>query len=411
MEKKPIYGEKAFLNILNKMSSKKHILILPSWYKTKKHPVTGTFFEEQARMLQKQGHQVGVLFPSHNLRFLSIQRGLSEKAPAPFVDKGLPTYYAFSESIVPKYEYPSSLDIVMLQKAAYKAFENYKKKYGKPDILHAHSVLWGGIAANYISKKENIPYFLTKHFSGWILMEKMKLKSYSKLLQKTINDSKKTFVVSSSYKRQLVEHFNLDKTKLKVVFNIVNPVFFQNKSIIAPTLNIKIIVIGYLVEGKNHIKLFEAIQLLKQKGLVVELLVVGDGSYRDTLEDFVMHQRLSAEVKFLGLLDRQDVMDTIKEAHMLVSASTFETFGVNIIEAMAMGRPVVVYNSGGPEDIVRPQDGVLFNENSPEAFAKAIEHVIDNYESYDQMQIAEECMARFGEESIYKQLAKYYGKI
>lgn len=393
------------------MNDKKHILILPSWYKTPKQPITGTFFEEQARMLQKKGHQVGVLFAQHNSRFMSIQRCLEEKTPAPFVDKDIPTYYVFTESLVPKHETPTSLDIVMLQKAAYKAYNNYKKKYSKPDILHAHSVLWGGVAANYISKKENIPYFLTKHFSGWVLMQKMKLKSYRKLLQKAIDESQKTFVVSSFYKCQLVEHFNLDKTKLRVVHNMVNPVFFQNKSIITLSKKIEIIVVGYLVERKNHIKLFEAIQLLKQEGIQIELNIVGDGVFRKTLEDYVKQNELSKEVQFLGLLDRQEVMNTIKNSHILISASIFETFGVNIIEAMAMGRPVVVYNSGGPEDIVRSQDGVLFNENSPEAFASAIEHVIENYASYDQMQIAEDCMARFGEDSIYKQLANYYNKV
>lgn len=390
------------------MNDKKHILILPSWYKTPKHPVTGTFFEEHARMLQKRGHQVGVLFPNHALSFLYIQRGFGEKTPEPFLDNGIPTYYAFTESVIPKYHSPSSLDLLQLKKAVYKAFKNYKKRYGKPDLIHSHSVMWGGIAANYISKKENIPYFLTKHYSGWILIEKMKSEVYKKLLHKTVDGSQKTFVVSNYYKNKLVEYFNLERTKLNVVHNMVNPVFYQNKSIISLSSKIKITVIANLVEIKNHIKLFEAIQLLKRRGIVAELQVVGDGLYRPILEDFVKQHNLSTEVKFLGLLDRKDVMDTIKKSHMLVSASTFETFGVSIIEAMAMGRPVVVYNSGGPKDIVRPQDGVLFNENSPEALASAIKTLIDNYKSFDQMQISEDCIARFGEETIYKKLLKYY---
>ncbi|HYX06493.1 MAG TPA: hypothetical protein VE912_07135, partial [Bacteroidales bacterium] len=38
-----------------------HILIIPSWYKTEENPVKGSFFEEQARALNKRGHKVGVL--------------------------------------------------------------------------------------------------------------------------------------------------------------------------------------------------------------------------------------------------------------------------------------------------------------------------------------------------------------
>lgn len=394
------------------MSSKKHILILPSWYKTPKEPITGTFFEEQARMLQKKGHQVGIIFPKHDYRFLGRIRFEGEITPHSFIDNKIPTYYSFTQSFVPKVDYPTTIDLEMSNRSAYKVYKDYVSNHGKPDIIHAHSAVSGGVLANYISKKENIPYVLTEHFSGWILMESRRnRKAFRNLFEQVVNESQNTFVVSSFYKNQLLENYKLNKSKLEVIHNVVSPIFFKKKSIIVLKQTVKLIIIGYLVEIKNHITLFKAIQLLKQKGLQVELDVVGDGAYKATLEDYVNQNDLSKEVRFLGLLDRQAVLEQLKQSHILVSASTFETFGVNIIESLAMGRPVVVYNSGGPEDIVRPQDGVLFHENSPEAFASAIKYVIDNYESYEQMQMAEECMARFGEENIYKQLANYYNKV
>lgn len=389
-----------------------HILFITSWYKTPKEPITGTFFEEQARMLQKKGHQVGIIFPKHDYRFLGRIRFEGEKTPHSFIDNEIPTYYSFTQSLVPKVDYPTSIDLEMSNRSAYKVYKDYVSNHGKPDIIHAHSAVSGGVLANYISKKENIPYFLTEHFSGWILMESRRnRKAFRDLFEQVVNESQNTFIVSSFYKNKLLENYGLDESKLKVIHNTISPIFYQNRTAISVKETIKLIIVGYLVEAKNHINLFKALQLLKQKGLDIELNVIGDGIYRSILEDVVKQNDLSKQVKFLGLLDRQAVLEQLKQSHILVSASIFETFGVNIIEAMAMGRPVVVYNSGGPEDIVRPQDGVLFHENNPKALAKAIQSVIDNYASYDQMQIAEDCMARFGEENIYKQLANYYNKV
>jgi glycosyltransferase involved in cell wall biosynthesis len=58
-----------------------------------------------------------------------------------------------------------------------------------------------------------------------------------------------------------------------------------------------------------------------------------------------------------------------------VSGLTFETFGVNIIEALAVGHPVAVLNSGGPRDIVTDKDGILIEENT-QAKQKHINYTI-----------------------------------
>ena len=146
-----------------------HILIIPSWYKTPQKPVTGTFFEEQVRMLQKRGHNVGVLYHQHNLRFLGNIRYKTDVLVNNFNDQGVPTYYSFSQSYIPKISTPCKIDILHASISAYKNYKKYVKKNGKPDLIHGHSVIWGGVVARYISKKENIPYFITKHYTGWII--------------------------------------------------------------------------------------------------------------------------------------------------------------------------------------------------------------------------------------------------
>ena len=389
-----------------------HILIIPSWYKTPEKPVKGTFFEDQARMFQKRGHKVGVLVPQHNLQFLGNTRFKVETKINNFSDKGIPTIYSNTQSYVPKIQTPTKIDILQTSIAAYKKYKEYKRQNGIPDIIHAHSVIWGGVVANYISRQEKIPYFITKHFTGWITQAiRSNSKSYRKLLSQIILNSKKTFVVSSYYKEELSRKYLLKNNKIEVVTNVVNPIFYKNRCEIKIGSPVRLIVNAYLVERKNHITLFKAVKLLKERGVKLELIVTGNGSYEKKLRSFVFDNNLEKEIQFTGLLDRSEIVEAIKKSHILISASTFETFGVNIIEGLAIGRPCVVLDSGGPRDIVRKKDGILFFINSPESFANGIQKVIENYKLYNQKEIAESCDNRFGENFIYEKIYSEYSKI
>jgi glycosyltransferase involved in cell wall biosynthesis len=390
-----------------------HILLLPSWYKTPAAPVTGTFFEEQARMLQRQGHQVGVLFPHHAVGFFSRQRGHLESEPVSWLDNGLPTYYAFTESPIPKYGYPTRLDVRLLQKKAWSRFQEYVRVNGKPDFLHAHSVLWGGVAAQHISARTGIPFVLTEHFSGWVRSAKRKGKSiFRNSLIQTVKESWSTLVVSSSFRDALLEHYPLSSEKLSVVPNVVNPIFHEHHRPRLLTKPAIIAVIGNLKPGKNHITLFEAIRQLKKKGQEVILQVVGDGSERQCLEEFIRSHGLGDTIRMLGVQTREEVLAVLQQSHLLVSASVFETFGVNIAEALAVGRPVVALDSGGPRDIIKhPADGILLQKNTPEGFVGAIEKVLAEYDRYDQEAISKRCIERFGESPVYRLLEKHYEAI
>lgn len=388
-----------------------HILIIPSWYKTPKNPGSGSFFEEQARMFHKRGHQVGILFQEHNLRFLGNTR-YKKTTPKSFVDNGLPTYYSYTESYIPKIETPTQFDIKQCTNAAHKKFKEYIKENDKPDVIHAHSVIWGGVVAKYISEEENIPYFITEHFTGWILNEKMRSKKiYRKILLDVVSHSIICIAVSSFLKNEMIELYNLSEDKIKVVPNIVNDLFFKNRVLINKEEKFMLSIIGNLIELKNHLILFKAIQNLIEMGYKIELKVIGTGELENSLREFVKLNKLTNNIKFLGQLNRDEIAVIMSKSHAIVSASTFETFGVTIIEGLALGRPVVVLDSGGPRDIVRKEDGIIFKENSPEAFTKAIQYVIDNYESYNQEKIEQDCVARFGESVIYERLMDFYNSI
>ena len=141
-----------------------HILLIPSWYKTEKEPFMGTFFEEQARALMKLGHQVGILYPEYSP--LSSLFDSKDVVNEFYVDNGLPTYTVNVQSKIPKLR---KLSYWSFGKSVNAVFEDYISKHSVPDIIHAHSIFHGGIAAYHLANLHTIPLVITEHLTAFIV--------------------------------------------------------------------------------------------------------------------------------------------------------------------------------------------------------------------------------------------------
>jgi glycosyltransferase involved in cell wall biosynthesis len=382
-----------------------HVLIIPSWYKTPENPVIGTFFEEQARMLQNKGFQVGILYPDHLMRF-DIKQSHAKKQLQNFIDNGIPTYYSYTNSIIPR---TKKINYWYACQKALLTFKKYKKKYGMPDVIHAHATFIGGLVANAISKKYDIPYILTEHYTGLILDETLANdKTNKSIIKKVFLEAKRNIIVSNFFKQELILKYKIESSNLQVIANLVNPIFYTTYTQKEISLPFNIVCTAFLTPRKQHKLLFDALCLLNQKGYFISLKLIGDGAYKDELLTDLKNKNIMHLVTFMGNQPREVIKQEIDNAHIVVSASKFETFGVNLIEALACGRPVVAIDSGGPRDIITRENGILVLENTAESLAMAIEEMIANYENYDQCQIVADCISRFSEDAIFEKLEKVY---
>jgi glycosyltransferase involved in cell wall biosynthesis len=103
----------------------------------------------------------------------------------------------------------------------------------------------------------------------------------------------------------------------------------------------------------------------------------GDGTFRTQLDDLVRELGLLGRVVFAG--DRADVYDWFDAMDVAVHASWGEAFGLVLVEAMALGTPVVATSAGGPSEIV--EDGVsgfLVPPGDDRAMAEAIARALDS---------------------------------
>ncbi|MCB0162690.1 MAG: glycosyltransferase [Anaerolineae bacterium] len=116
------------------------------------------------------------------------------------------------------------------------------------------------------------------------------------------------------------------------------------------------------------------------KSLSVQLLIIGDGSLRSTLEDKIITEGLESQVRLLGT--REDVPQILAALDLFVLPSYSETFGIAVAEALAMSVPVVATNVGGIPEITHGQDYAdLVPSGDVNALTQAIRGAMEDYSS------------------------------
>ena len=110
----------------------------------------------------------------------------------------------------------------------------------------------------------------------------------------------------------------------------------------------------------------------------LNLKIIGDGPARPQLERTVKRGKLGNRVEFVGFLThREDVYREISESSCFVLPSRAEGFGVGVVEAMALGLPVIVSDIPIFREVVG-EHGIYVDPDSPSSIAAAIQWVLED---------------------------------
>jgi len=128
---------------------------------------------------------------------------------------------------------------------------------------------------------------------------------------------------------------------------------------------------------KNHLQLVDALARLRGRGIAARALLIGDGPMRPAIEARARALGLDAEVLIAGF--QQDVRPLLGAADAVALCSTsVETFSLAALEAMALGRPVVLSEIGGAAEMVRPgEEGFLFRAGDTHALVERLAALSD----------------------------------
>lgn len=237
--------------------------------------------------------------------------------------------------------------------------------------IHAHFGTNSTDVALLTAELANVPFSFTAHGPeefdrplGLNLGEKIRRAAF-------------VVAISSFGRSQLfrwVEHAHWHK--IKIVRCGVDEAYLAHHEPSRPSADF--VCIGRLCEQKGQLLLVSAFQKVVQSGTDCRLVLGGDGEFRDEIERLVRRFGLERHVRITGWISGPQVRAEILNARALVLASFAEGLPVVIMEAMAMGKPVVsTYVAGIPELVVPGETGWLVPAGDESKLVAAIKDCAD----------------------------------
>lgn len=149
--------------------------------------------------------------------------------------------------------------------------------------------------------------------------------------------------------------------------------------------NDKIILsVGRLEGAKNPLLLIDSFHALAKYNLNVKLLVVGTGSLEKDVIKRVKKYNLQGNVKFLGVVSSDNVIELMKTSNVFLLTSAFEGMPISVLEALACGLPVVSTDVGEVKKVVKNGfSGKIVSKHRKDDIAKAVLEILNNKEKYN----------------------------
>ena len=234
------------------------------------------------------------------------------------------------------------------------------------DVIHAHYAVPQGLLGVLLKKIKKRPLVVTLHGSDVTVLGRNPLTR--PLVAYVLKEADRVITVSD-YLRKEALRIGGSGEKVRVIHGGVSPGKRPRKE--AGDKN-TVLFIGALVKQKGADVLVEAFKRVMEKHKA-ELLIVGDGPERESLERLCRGLGVAAE--FSGYVE--DTEEVLRKSSVLVLPSREEGFGLVLLEAMAAGVPVVATRVGGiPEIIADGENGLLVDREDPEALAEAISRIL-----------------------------------
>lgn len=133
---------------------------------------------------------------------------------------------------------------------------------------------------------------------------------------------------------------------------------------------------GRLSPEKGFDVMIEALAIIRSSGFAFRSAIAGDGELKSKLQDQIKKRHLEHDVNMSGWVD--NLREWIGQADVLCVPSRDESFGIVVLEALAMGVPVVACDAPGPVSILQGGGGEIVSRDNPTALADAIMRVLAN---------------------------------
>jgi glycosyltransferase involved in cell wall biosynthesis len=238
---------------------------------------------------------------------------------------------------------------------------------------------------------------------------------FKMVLSRSLKASDHVITVSEAMKEELLSLF--PGITISVIYNGLDVNRFNNVSehdlsSFQKKYNLPetyVLAVGHFERRKNYLRLVDAIALLRDWGIVCPLLIIGnDSGERSAVEARVSAANLSDSVKILSGLTDHEVCCAYKLCGLFVMPSSYEGFGIPVLEAMAAHRPMVLSDLPVFREITQNQ-GIYFPHDDVNQMAKAIKDGLSSSEECSRVvEFSTERVEYFGFPNLAAQIEFLY---
>lgn len=271
------------------------------------------------------------------------------------------------------------------------------------DVFHIHTCSYGGFLSAVMGvtmgKLLHKRIVLTYHGGGGLAFFEKHHRFVRFFLTKTDQN-----IVLSGFLASIFGKFGIPYTIIPNIIEFDNSKFKERK-VLSPNF----ISIRSLEPLYNIPCILKAFQIVKKTVPEAKLLIVGGGSQRDCLEQYVLQNNI-ADITFTGRVDNSQIYEYLDKSDIMLSAPTIDNMPVSLLEAFNAGLLVISSNVGGiPYMIEDGKNGLLFESNSAQQLAEKMIFAINNPEQAHTMtQAANNSLWKYSWEQVKPKLFEAY---
>ena len=382
------------------------ILVLPSWYPNQLDKFAGDFIQRHVKAISALRSQYIIYVVKDEFAKITSDVFIDTHVNELYTEKII--YYHCKKTGIRVLD--KLISQLKLNQLYFKAINEYVNINGTPALIHVHVILKAGLIALWASKKWNIPFIISEHWSVFLEEANYKIKDLSILdrlsIKKILRNAVALTTVSDRLGKSISKKYKAPA--YTVIPNVVDHTIFfpvdHRKS-----NSVHFIHASNMVYEKNTESIIKAFGILKKYKFDGVLNLYGPAP--ESLKILSKELGIDNMVFFRGEVDQIILASAMQQSDALLLYSRFETFGCVIIEANAVGIPVIV--SELPvfhELIIENQNGHFVEANNSNALADKLIEFSKSKNSFDKNQIVEST-GKYGFDNVATQFDKLYRQL
>jgi len=291
------------------------------------------------------------------------------------------------------------------------------------DLIHIHTPFVAHYAGTRMARNLKLPVVETYHtfFEQYLehyipFLPDPMLRLMARRLTANQGNAVNALISPSIAMRDLLRRYGV-RTPISVIPTGINLQSWRTPTAPDPRLALglsptqpMLLFVGRLAFEKNIEFLLNMLTTLIQTHPDVRLVLAGEGPAEKHLRKLTAQLGLEEHVHFVGNLPRDGQLQALyRTADAFVFASTTETQGLVLVEALALGLPVVALAEMGTRDVVREGEGCLIAPNNPAGFAARVLEVLEH--PHEARQLAAQAVIAaeaWQEERVAERLVAFY---